>query len=68
MINKYLQPNDDAALVTRVFALRASGLGYQSIADDVGFTYSTVQHICHNRVYLGEIDSVTSGFAEAIPP
>ena len=54
MINKYLQPNDDAPLVTRVFALRASGLGYQAIANDVGFTYSTVQHICHNRVYLGE--------------
>jgi DNA invertase Pin-like site-specific DNA recombinase len=54
MINKFLQPNDDALLVTRVFELRASGLGYQAIADDVGFTYSTVQHICHNRVYLGE--------------
>jgi site-specific DNA recombinase len=54
MVNKFLQPNDDASLVTRVFDLRASGWGYQAIADDVGFTYSTVQHICHNRVYLGE--------------
>jgi site-specific DNA recombinase len=54
MVKKYLQPNSDAPLVARVFQLRASGLGYQSIADDVGFTYSTVQHICQNRVYLGQ--------------
>jgi DNA invertase Pin-like site-specific DNA recombinase len=54
MVNKCLHPNDDAQLVTRVFDLRASGLGYQAVADDVGFTYSTVQHICQNRVYLGE--------------
>jgi len=54
MVNKYLQPNDDAPLVTRVFDLHAFGLGYQAIADDVGFTFSTVLHICHNRVYLGE--------------
>ena len=54
MVNKFLQPNDKAPLVTRVFELRASGLGYQDTADNVGFTYGAVQHICQNRVYLGE--------------
>ena len=68
MVNKYLQPNDDASLVTRVFDLRATGLGYQAIANDVGFTYSTVQHICQNRVYLGETRSGTSGFPDSMPP
>ena len=54
MINKFLEPNDDAPLVQRVFELRSAGLGYQRIADEIGWKFSTVMHICMNRVYLGE--------------
>jgi len=55
MINGYLIANDDSPLVQRIFDLRASGGSYQSVADVVGMTFSTVRHICENRVYLGEV-------------
>jgi site-specific DNA recombinase len=55
MINGCLIANDSAPLVQRVFELRASGASYQSIADEVGLTFSTARHICENRVYLGEV-------------
>ena len=54
MINKFLEPDGNGPLVVSVFELRAAGLGYQRIADEVGWKYGTVQHICQNRVYLGE--------------
>ena len=55
MVNGQLQPNEMAPVVQRVFALRASGLSYQSIENEVGIKYSTVRSICLNRAYLGEV-------------
>ena len=54
MLNGKLVPNELAALVLRVFELRAAGRSYPAIESEVGFKYSTVRHICGNRVYLGE--------------
>ena len=55
MVNGQLVANDMAPLVRRVFALRAAGASYATIAADVGIEYSTVRHISMNRVYLGEV-------------
>ena len=55
MINGKLVPNDMAPLVQRIFALRASGASFPTIAAEVGIEYSTVRHISLNRVYLGEV-------------
>ena len=55
MVNGQLQPNEMAPVVQRVFALRASGLSYLSIENEVGVKYSTVRSICLNRAYLGEV-------------
>jgi hypothetical protein len=49
-----LVPNEAAPLVRRVLELRAEGKSYPAIESEVGFKYSTVRHICENRVYLGE--------------
>jgi site-specific DNA recombinase len=54
MVNGELVPNEAAPLVRRVFELRAEGKSYPAIESEVGFKYSTVRHICENRVYLGE--------------
>lgn len=53
MVNGDLVPNEMAPLVQRVFELRAAGASYPAIESEVGFKYSTVRHICLNRVYLG---------------
>ena len=55
MVNGYLEPNDVAPLVQRIFALRAQGSSYPVIAAEVGIKYSTVRSICLNRAYLGEV-------------
>ena len=55
MINGALKPNDMAPLVQQVFTLRAQGASYGSIESQVGIKYSTVRHICLNRVYLGQV-------------
>ncbi len=54
MVNGELVPNELAPLVVRVFELRAEGKSYLAIESEVGFKYSTVRHICENRVYLGK--------------
>jgi site-specific DNA recombinase len=54
MVDGELVPNELAPLVQRTFALRAAGASYPTIAAEVGIGYSTVRHICENRVYLGE--------------
>jgi len=54
MVNGELAPNELAPLVVRVFELRGEGKSYLAIESEVGFKYSTVRHICENRVYLGE--------------
>ena len=54
MVNGYLEPNEKAPLVQRAFELRASGASYPVIAREIGIEYSTVHHICANRVYLGQ--------------
>jgi site-specific DNA recombinase len=55
MLNGELVPNEKAPLVQRIFELRASGASFPRISEDVGMTYSTVRHVCENRVYLGEV-------------
>lgn len=55
MVNKRLVPSVDAPLIVRAFELRAAGWGFQKIADELGMKYSTIQHICQNRVYIGEV-------------
>ena len=55
MVNGYLEPNDMAPLVQRVFTLRAEGSSYPEIAAEVGIKYSTVRNICLDRAYLGEV-------------
>ena len=44
-----------APLVQRAFALRAAGTSYLAVVSEIGLGYSTVRHICENRVYLGEV-------------
>ena len=53
MINGRLVPNDMAPLISRVFELRSLGQSYPEIERATGIKYSTVRHICDNRVYLG---------------
>ena len=53
MINGRLVPNDVAPLISRVFELRSLGQSYPEIERATGIKYSTVRHICDNRVYLG---------------
>ncbi len=55
MINPRLVANDDAAVVRRIFALRATGLSYNEIELQTGVGYSTARHIIENRVYLGQV-------------
>jgi DNA invertase Pin-like site-specific DNA recombinase len=55
MVNGYLEPNEMAPLVQRIFALRAEGASYPVIAAEVGIKYSTVRSICLNRAYLGQV-------------
>ena len=55
MVNGYLQPSEVAPLIQRIFQLRADGKSYPVIEAASGVGYSTVQHICSNRVYLGEV-------------
>ena len=55
MVGRELVPNEMAPLVQRAFGLRAAGASYPEIAADVGLGYSTVRHICENRVYVGEV-------------
>jgi len=55
MMNGYLEPNEMAPLVQRIFTLRAEGASYPVIAAEVGIKYSTVRSICLNRAYLGEV-------------
>ncbi|MBI4934067.1 MAG: recombinase family protein [Actinobacteria bacterium] len=54
MVNGFLEPNEMAPLIPRVFALRAAGKSYTEIEAATGIKYSTVRQICHNRAYLGE--------------
>ena len=54
MVNGFLEPNELAPLISRVFELRANGMSYNEIERATGIKYSTVRQICHNRVYLGE--------------
>jgi site-specific DNA recombinase len=54
MINGELVPNEMAPVVQRIFTLRAQGLSYLRIEEEVGVKYSTVRAICLNRAYLGE--------------
>ena len=55
MVNGYLEPNEMAPLVQRIFALRGEGASYPVIAAEVGIKYSTVRSICLNRAYLGQV-------------
>jgi site-specific DNA recombinase len=55
MVNGYLEPNEMAPLVRRIFALRAEGSSYPVVAAEVGIKYSTVRSICLNRAYLGQV-------------
>jgi site-specific DNA recombinase len=55
MINGALVPNEMAPLVQRAFKLRASGSSYPEIESQIGVKYSTVRHICLNRVYVGDV-------------
>jgi site-specific DNA recombinase len=55
MVNGYLEPNEMAPLVQRIFSLRAEGASYPVIAAEVGIKYSTVRSICLNRAYLGQV-------------
>src|SRR5665213_3268182 len=55
MVNGYLEPNEMAPIVQRIFALRAEGASYPVIAAEVGIKYSTVRSICLNRAYLGQV-------------
>lgn len=54
MINGFLEPNEDALLIPKIFQLRAEGLSYPTIERLTGINYSTVRQVCHNRAYLGE--------------
>ncbi len=54
MINGYLQPSENAALIPLIFHLRADGKSYNEIEAATGVKFSTVRQICGNRVYLGE--------------
>ncbi len=53
MVNGGLVPNEQRHLIHRIFELRAEGLSYTAIESATGVKYSTVRHVCSNRVYLG---------------
>jgi site-specific DNA recombinase len=55
LIEGMLVPNEDAARVRRVFALRAEGLSYREIESRTGLKASTVRAILLSRVYFGEV-------------
>ncbi len=55
MINGSLVPNEMAPLVQRAFTLRAAGSSYPAIENEIGVKFSTIRHICFNRVYVGEV-------------
>ncbi len=63
MVNGELVVTDRAPLVERIFALRASGMSFASIAEDVAMKYGTVRHVCENRIYLGEVSYKGEWFA-----
>ena len=63
MVNGKLVANDIAAVVQRIFRLRANGASYPEISRDVGMDYSTVRHISLNRVYRGEVKLGDDWFA-----
>ncbi len=63
MVSGKLVANDMAAVVQRIFALRAGGASYPAISRDVGMDYSTVRHISLNRVYRGEVKLGDDWFA-----
>ncbi len=68
MVNGQLQPNEMAPVIERIFALRASGLSYLSIENEVGVKYSTVRSICLNRAYLGEVKYSGEWYPGIHPP
>ena len=68
MVNGELVPNEVAPLVVRVFELRAARNSYPAIEAEAGFKYSTVRHICENRVYLGETRLRDQWFPGNHPP
>lgn len=55
LIDGHLVPNDDAALVRRIFTMRGQGASQGEIAAATGVNYSTARGILHKRVYLGEV-------------
>ena len=55
LIDRVLVANDDAYLVKRAFAIRASGGSYPDVARATGLKYGTARHLLGNRVYLGEV-------------
>lgn len=55
LVDGELVPNDDAAVVRRIFRLRAEGRSYRDIESEVGIKYSTVRAILQSRIYLGEV-------------
>ncbi len=55
MINSNLVPNEMAPLVRRAFTLRAAGSSYPAIENEIGVKFSTIRHMCLNRVYVGEV-------------
>ena len=63
LVNGYLQPNEHAHLVRRIFQLRADGMSYNGIERATGIKYSTARHICLNRAYLGEVTHRGETFA-----
>ena len=55
LVDNVLVANDDAHLVRRAFAARASGASLPDVARISGLKYSTARHLLGNRVYLGEV-------------
>ena len=55
LVNGFLQKNEQALIVRRIFKLRAQGMSYSEIERATGVKYSTVRHVCLNRAYLGEV-------------
>ena len=62
MVNGYLQPNEVAPLIPRIFQLRSTGASYTVIEAATGIKYSTVRQICGNRAYLGETKLLTAWY------
>jgi site-specific DNA recombinase len=54
MINGQLVANDMAAVVQRIFSLRAGGASYPQISREVGMDYSTVRHIMNRPGFSGD--------------